>query len=349
MNKPVLLTWFLALLFLFAAVAPLRTQQAGNFYEKSLHYTNRGLEYWYLKDNGGLERITGIPFADLGCSNCHVRSCDTCHMKEAGSGAAYSAEKARSEAACEKCHGIESLAFARKSPSDSGADVHFAKGMKCMSCHTAREIHGDGTPYNSMQAPGVMDVSCEKCHADLSGCPSSAIHKGKLDCGACHTRDVPSCYNCHFDTKVDEKKSVSLPLKNMLFLINRNGKITTANLHTFVYRNKTMIVFAPAFSHSIMKKGRKCDECHATPILREMKAGTFRPAVWEGGALKNAVGIIPVLDGYNWNFVFLNYRQGKWAPIENPAAPLLNYSGYSIPITTEQFNRLAKPQPAAAK
>jgi len=31
-----------------------------NFYEKSLHYTNKGLEYWYSKEQGGLERLTGI-------------------------------------------------------------------------------------------------------------------------------------------------------------------------------------------------------------------------------------------------------------------------------------------------
>ncbi len=321
-------------------------QQTGNFYEKSLHYTNRGLEYWYSKDNGGLERITGIPFANLGCGSCHVRSCDTCHLKEEGGRAAYSVEKARSEAVCEKCHGMESLTHARKNPKDPTADVHFAKGMKCMDCHTAREIHGSGQPVDSMQAPGVMEVRCEKCHTDLSRCPANAIHKNRVDCSACHTRNVPSCYNCHFDTKVDEKKSVSLPLKDMVFLINRGGRVMPANLHTFVYRGKTMIVFAPAFSHSIMKKGRKCAECHDTPVVREMKAGTFRPAFWENGSLKNASGIIPVLDGYNWNFVYLNYRQGKWTPVENPAAPLLNYSGYAKPINAEQFSRLALPQQA---
>ncbi len=330
------------LIFVFLSLPSWTVAQS--FYEKSLHFTNRGLEYWYSKDNGGLERITGIPFAELGCSGCHVRSCDTCHMKAEGGRAAYSTESARSEAACEKCHGMESLTFARKNPRDPAADVHFAEGMKCMGCHTAREVHGDGTQYDSMQAPGVTDVSCEKCHADLSKCPSSAVHKGKVDCSACHTRDVRSCYNCHFDTKVAEKKSVSLPLKDMLFLINRRDKVILANLHTFVYRNKTMIVFAPAFSHSIMKKGRQCADCHGTAIVRDMKAGSFRPVVWEAGALKSNGGVIPVVDGYNWNFIYLNYTQGKWTPIENPAAPLLNYSGYAKPITAEQLNRLATPQ-----
>ncbi len=76
-----------------------------------------------------------------------------------------------------------------------------------------------------------------------------------------------------------------------------------------------------------------------------MRAGTFKPVVWENGILKNAAGIIPVLDGFDWKFVFLNYVNGKWVPIENPAKPLLNYSGYSQPITKDQLARLVQPQP----
>ncbi len=340
-----LLPALLLILCVSALSAQERTQKPeGNFYEKSLHYTNRGLEHWYLAKNGGLERITDIPFEKLSCNNCHVRTCDTCHMKEVGGKLAYSTESARTEKACVKCHGMESLTFATRNPSDPAADVHFAKGMKCMDCHTAREIHGDGTPYESIQAPGALDVNCEKCHTDLARCPSNAVHKGRVDCIACHVRDVPSCYNCHFDTKVSEGKSVSIPMKNVLFLINHDNRVTLANLHTFIYKNKTLIVFAPSFPHLVMKQGRKCGDCHANPVLQEIKAGTYRPVEWKDGELKTAGGIIPVLDGYNWNFVFLNYSKGQWTPAEQPAAPLLNYSGYSSPITKEQFEKLTSPQ-----
>jgi hypothetical protein len=130
----------------------------------------------------------------------------------------------------------------------------------------------------------------------------------------------------------------------MTFLINRGDKVTTANMLTFVYQNRTMIAFAPRLPHLIMKEGRKCGECHATQVLQEMQKGTFKPVVWEGGKLKNARGVIPVLEGFKWDFVYLNYVGGTWAPIDKPAEPLLNYSGYSKPITKEQFNRLATPQ-----
>jgi hypothetical protein len=317
----------------------------GDLYKTSLHYTNQGLAHWYAKENGGLERITGISFSQIAsCNHCHVRTCDACHVTKVEGKAVYSLAEAKAETACENCHAIESQDFARKNPGDKTADVHFAKGMKCMDCHSSREIHGDGKSYDSMQSPGAMDTTCEKCHTDLSNCPSNAIHKGKVDCTACHVRDVSSCYNCHFDTKVKEGKSVSIPLKDMLFLINHDGKVTLGNLHTFVYQNKTLIVFAPAFPHSVMKEGRKCADCHATQIVQDMAKGTFRPVVWEKGALKNTTGIIPVLDGWKWDFVFLNYVNAKWVPIDKPAEPLLNYSGYSQPITREQFTKLAMPQ-----
>ncbi len=211
-----------------------------------------------------------------------------------------------------------------------------------MDCHTAREVHGDGTAYNSFQDPGAMETKCEKCHAPVSEITSHLVHEGKLDCNACHTRDVPACYNCHFDTRVKENKSVSLPLKDILFLINHEGKVTVANFHTFVYQNKAMIVFAPAFPHSIMKQGRACEECHHTQIIQNIRENEFHLIVYEKGEVKNIKGVIPVLGDLNWNFVYLNYVEGKWTPIENPEEVLINYSGYSSPLTAEQFKKLEK-------
>jgi hypothetical protein len=320
-----------------------------NFYENSLHYTSRGLEYWYAKEQGGLERITGLPFRELPCARCHVRSCDTCHKQEVNGRPVYSAALAKNQQVCEGCHGMESLDLARKTPNDPAADVHFSKGMKCLDCHTSREIHGDGVAYDSFQQPGAMDARCEKCHTDLAKCPSSKVHGGKLDCNACHVRDLPSCYNCHFDTRVTEGKSVSLPLNNILFLINHEGRVTLGDLHTFVFQNKTMITFAPSFPHWVMKRGRTCEACHNTPVLQAMKKKTFKPVTFENGALKNISGILPVLAGQKWNFVFLNYVQGGWVPIEDPAEPLVNYAGYSAPLTREQFEKLERPRERARK
>ena len=315
-----------------------------NAYQNSLHSTSHGLEFWYAKEHGGLERITGIPFTQLSCNNCHVRSCDTCHARQVNGKTFYSTETAKSEAACERCHDDDNQKAGRLHPDSSDVDVHFARGMKCMTCHTSREIHGDGQMYDSVQSPGARDARCENCHQDLSRCPSSQVHHGKLDCNACHVRERPSCINCHFDTKVAEGKSVSLPLKDTLFLVNRDGVVTTAAMHSFIYQNKTLIVFAPAFSHNITKQGRKCGECHGTQAVLDMKKGSFRLAEWDKTQLKNRGGVLPVVDGYNWNLPFLNYDHGQWSPAEKAAPPLLNYSGNAKPITREQLEELATPR-----
>jgi hypothetical protein len=312
-------------------------------YQNSLHYTSRGLEFWYSKEHGGLERITGIPFTQLSCNNCHVRSCDSCHVQQVNGKTSYTTAAAKSEAACEHCHDDDNQKAARLNPESPDVDVHFARGMKCMDCHSTREIHGDGVLYDSLQSPGAMDARCENCHQDLSRCPSSKVHHGKLDCGACHIRERPSCINCHFDTKVAESKSVSLPLQNTLFLVNRNGVVTTAALHTFIYQNKTMIVFAPAFAHLITKQGRKCGDCHGTEAIQDLLKGSFRLAIWDKTQLKNRGGVVPIVEGYNWDLPFLNYVQGQWISAEKPAPPVINYSGYAKPITREQLEKLAQP------
>lgn len=335
MKKSILVAVFSVFIAAFIfGIGEDKKPQVTNFYENSLHYTNRGLEYWYSKEQGGLERITGIPFSKLPCTGCHVRSCDTCHKKEVGGKAMYSLDAARAQDACEKCHRME-----------KENDVHFKKGMKCMDCHTAREIHGDGTPYNSIRDPGALDARCENCHKpEELRCPGQEAHRDRVDCNACHVRDLPSCYNCHFDTRVKEGKSVSFPLKGLLFLVNHEGRATLANVHTFVYQNKTMITFAPSFPHSVMKEGRGCSDCHATPIIQDMKSGQFTPVRFENGKINAVQGIVPVLKDWDWNFVFFNYENGTWLPIDNPAEPLVNYSGYCAPLTREQFLKLGERQ-----
>jgi hypothetical protein len=339
----VLLGFFLFGIFLIGTSEE-KTPPVRNFYEKSLHFTAKGLEYWYAKEQGGLERLTGIPFAKLHCANCHVKSCDTCHMVEAEGKAKYSLEPAKAQDVCQKCHGIEPLEFAKKNPQDPTADVHFKKGMKCMDCHTVREIHGDGIQYNSVQQAGAMDARCENCHKTLSQCPSHTVHGERLDCNVCHVRNLQSCYNCHFDTRIKEGKSVSLPLNNLLFMVNHDGKVTLANLHTFIYQNKAMITFGPGFPHSVMKEGRKCEDCHGTQIIKDIQENKFYPIRYEKGELKNVSGVVPVLEGMKWNFVYLNYMNGKWIPIENPGEPLINFSGYSGPMTRGQLEKLVKVQ-----
>jgi hypothetical protein len=317
-----------------SAAVPQQVSQDSDFYSRSLHFTNAGLEYWYAKEHGGLERLTGVPFSGMPCSGCHVKSCDACHLENAGGRLSYAVPRGKAGEVCEKCHDVDKDA--------AKLDVHAARGMVCMDCHTAREVHGDGTPQTSMQEAGVIQTACIGCHEQA--CAGNSTHGGKVDCGACHVRDLPSCYNCHLETRIAQKKSVSLPLTGVLFLVNRRGKVTLASLHTFSYRGKGMVTFAPSFPHLVMKQGRACDECHGTAVLRAAGTAGFTPIRWNNGKLDSVRGVVPVVDGVKWSFPLLDYVDGKWVPIATPPDMLINFAGFCSPLTREQLGRLEKKQ-----
>ncbi len=325
----------------FDTLAQERKWPEKNFYETSLHATARGIAYWYAKEQGGLERLTGIPITELNCLDCHVRTCDACHKKEVNGTLVYSVRQARTQEACIACHGIGDVEQTRQR--GRAVDVHFERGMKCMDCHTAREVHGDGKIYNSSQEEGALDAKCENCHSEVSPTESHKVHSGKLSCDACHSKELPSCHNCHFETRVKEGKSYSLPLKDAFFLVNSRGRVSLATCLTFVWQNKTQVEFSPSFPHTTVKEGRKCEDCHATPALKEIKANAFRLGWSEKGEFDNARGVFPVLEGMRWVLPFFNREGDRWVPIDNPAEPIIQYSGYCTPLTMDQLKKLEKP------
>jgi hypothetical protein len=322
------------LLALLAAIPAFGQTPPGedNFYSRSLHFTNRGIEFVYAKENGGLERLTGMSAEKLGClkASCHVTSCDTCHRREVDGKVSYSVEQARSGEACARCHDAD--------PKDP--DVHRQAGMKCMACHTSREVHGDGVAHDTYQQPGVIETRCEKCHAAIAKTASHTVHKGKLDCGVCHVRDVPTCFNCHLESRMAKKKSSSIERHGLFFLVNHDGRVTLANFLSYVYKNGTMITLAPTSPHSITRAGRRCPDCHGTSNVRAVAAGTLVLSRFSAGELKTAEGVIPVVDGMKWNLVFLDRDGDRWVPLANPAPPLVNFSGLAAPLTRAQLASL---------
>ncbi|MGQ9569875.1 MAG: hypothetical protein ACUVUQ_03345 [Thermodesulfovibrionales bacterium] len=312
-----------------------------NLFSSSLRYTGNGMAYWYDKKNGGLEILTGIPYSNLDCKNCHVTSCDACHRTVINERPAYSKDYARKQDTCLHCHTREA-SILQIDISLNQQNVHSAKGMECTDCHTAREIHGDGIEYKSMKQTGAMGTKCEKCHPSINPSTSHKVHRDKLDCKACHVRHVISCSNCHFDTLVKEGKRVAIPLSGWVFLMNYNGKVTSANMQTFVVSdNKTFLMFAPQNSHSVMKEGRRCDDCHGIEAVKDVLQGKIRLTWFENGNVKNVKGIIPVVDGVIYESVYQDYKDGKWIPIDNPPTPLIHYAAFGEPLSKEQLKKLS--------
>ena len=254
---------------------------------------------------------------------------------DAGGKAAYTLDPAVAQAACEGCHGA---------PAKDDPDVHARKGMKCMACHTVREVHGDGVAYDTYALSGVIDARCENCHSDVSKSASHTVHGDRLACSACHSREPDTCLNCHVEGRMRGEKNPEVVLKGLLFLLDHNGRVTTANLLTYVYGNRTMITLGPSFGHSIARQGRACLDCHGTANARDVAAGTFTLATWADGKTVGARGVVPVADPLSWRIPFLDRKDGVWAPLPSPEPPLLRYATGCAPLTREQLARLATPQ-----
>lgn len=352
----------LAVLALFFVVAdgPVESGEVKSqecFYLSSLHYTAAGMEYWYSKEQGGLELVSGVPYQNLSCKNCHAAGCDVCHRAERKTKDCkyldYSTGAASQPSRCLTCHGREKAMIAINFKAKQ-EDVHLAKGMTCVDCHFAREMHGDGKHYISLKEPGAMYTKCENCHENLKPTNAHTAHHGKLDCKACHLRHVVSCTNCHFDHMVKTGKRKAIPVNGWLFLMNYDGKVSSASMQTFVANgNKTFLMFAPHMSHAVMAKGRECDDCHETKTMQQAQKGSLTLTWLEDGKVVNLKGVIPVLDSVDYKCSYQDLKDGKWVPLEKPAAPVRQYAAFGKPLTGEQLAKLAKkqqmPEPVMSK
>ncbi len=317
----------------------------GSFFQKSLHYTGEGMRYWY-EEHGGFMEITHIPYNQLGCKNCHVKTCDTCHAEERAGKMYFSIRKARDMQTCLPCHGREKLGI--KFDQDAKTpDVHFAVGMRCSDCHHAQEVHGDGVSYQSMREPGAMKVSCLECHkeggqATFDGTiKPHTVHKGKLDCNACHIRSTMACYNCHFSTflKTNKKEGNFIPMKEWLLLINYEDQVTSGTAMTLVHNKNTFIAYVPYRTHSIMAKGRNCDECHNNEAMRLINNSQKVPVVqFRDGKIIPWKGVVPTVHKY-LSWVFLDKRDNQWVPLKE-REPKVQFAAYGTPLTKKQLKYL---------
>jgi thiosulfate/3-mercaptopyruvate sulfurtransferase len=105
------------------------------------------------------------------------------------------------EEGCGTCHG------GRVAPEYLGKnegfppDVHWQKAkLDCVSCHSAAQMHGDGTAYPDRHAV-KNKPQCIACHpnAKAAGSPivQHAVHGDKVNCVVCHSTVYKGCEGCH--------------------------------------------------------------------------------------------------------------------------------------------------------
>lgn len=310
----------------------------------SLHHTGEGMRYWY-EENGGFKDITGIPYEQLDCKNCHIKSCEQCHAVKEGEKCSYSVKKARDSKTCLACHSREKVTFLLGKRKDC-LDIHYKNGMVCADCHKGSDVHGDGIFYKTMRDSNAVGVSCKDCHS-LEDDKSKAhtVHNGKLDCAACHIANSTSCLNCHFDSFLDQGKRAGNffpPIQDWTILVNYKGKVTSGNVQTLVYKGKKFIAYAPYFTHAVQAKARTCADCHANTAVKRIKKGKSVPmAIFKDNKMISWQGVVPLVpDKLHWDFA--DKEGGKWILLKSKEKPVVQFACYAEPFTKEQVKKMAR-------
>jgi len=252
----------------FGSCGVCHTEIADNL-TTSLHYTGRGMMSEYVKGAAREFEINMSElYADKGCANCHVVGCSDCHGPEP-----HVEDLSGKIETCDKCHLKKQATFIGDMPAHKSrgpsADIHYEKGLVCVDCHTASEIHGDGIEYVNMLS--AVKVTCEDCHENpgkrvngmlvtqySDNIESHEIHEGTLDCSACHIAWMPTCVNCHLETM----KIEGIVTDKFHLAKAADGEIKPFLEMVAMYDNKTHIAYAEYFAHTITDEPHDCEFCH---------------------------------------------------------------------------------------
>ncbi|MHB8111426.1 MAG: cytochrome c3 family protein [Syntrophorhabdaceae bacterium] len=177
-------------------------------YKSALHFTTEGFRSGVSgRFSAAEKKVFNDKVFERSCRSCHA-SCGDCHVASPKIGGittgllkGHQFVAKNDTKTCSTCHG------GRVYPEFTGdfggqADVHYQRGMTCLSCHNKAEMHGTGQKY--MSKTDVKEKpACINCHKAGSekttkAKTSHAQHKGKVSCYACHSGgSYTNCYNCH--------------------------------------------------------------------------------------------------------------------------------------------------------
>lgn len=254
----------------------------------SLHATQEGYFTAFARRGGDAEGEAFHGMFEARCASCHA-SCGQCHISRptsVGGGLTHghTFRKTPSQTnQCTACHGSRVGDEFRGKNAGIAPDAHYISGMNCMDCHTAVELHGDGTTPAHRYANDA-GPKCENCHADAvaadSGIAYHTLHGNKVACQVCHSVSYKNCYSCHVEL---DEQGLEFP-SEMDFRIGRNVEISESRPYeyvlvrhipitpeTYAAWNLTMPNYAGsptwrmATPHNIQKntpQTESCDNCH---------------------------------------------------------------------------------------
>jgi hypothetical protein len=347
----------------------------------SHHFARENMGFFYHKENGGLELLTGIPYQELPCKNCHQKSgklangkalpyayrpsCEDCHDFQQQT-------SVKSPDICLECHTRQNaeMAYFKGLPEPKDLDwqdIHFREGMTCTSCHTGDQLHDDATGQLSMLDPKGTDARCEDCHEPQRISPQNhALHGDRVACVTCHIKSVFTCNNCHFETELATQgklKRVIGQERGFMLLVNRRGygprgndQVHPATFQSLTYNGRSFNTIAPFFSHTVMKKAHDCGYCHDNAALKEYaSSGQITVTKWDEGKNKPvaASGMIPVPPDWQraLRFDYADFKgdltkpgqPDKWVFLKSHADLLQMVSQFAYPLTDAQLDKLRVP------
>lgn len=261
----------------------------------SLHATQNGYLTMFARREGlATASSAASAMFEARCASCHT-SCGQCHVSRPTSveggfldGHVFRRSPSQTDN-CTACHGSRIGDEFRGVNAGYSADVHYSRGVKCYDCHSALEIHGDGTTpathHESGNAPSCRDAGC---HEDLSGGAGATqhqIHAATVACQVCHSIAYKNCYGCHVEL---DRQGLEMPSR-MDFRIALNPSPTPEHPWTYVLRRHVPIrpdsfadwgVSLPAYDseptwrlsspHNIQRstpQNASCDACHGNADL----------------------------------------------------------------------------------
>lgn len=159
----------------------------------SLHTTQQGY-FTSIEQRGGQYHESMDVYFEARCAGCHT-TCGQCHItrpQSVGGGFMLKGGTALTshrfyrtpdmKEQCTACHGTR-VGDDYQGVLTGTPDLHYNRGMNCSSCHTASEIHGDGTAYGHMYEVAGMP-RCEDCHSD------DVVVETGSECAECHINGV---------------------------------------------------------------------------------------------------------------------------------------------------------------
>lgn len=315
------------------------------WYPTSLHATGQGLQTFYSAAQGGLEQFAGVPYADLACKSCHEPSltggCASCHdTPDPGPGAQVDDGLGEGQA-CGRCHSRQASEAAA-----GFSDVHRDAGMSCMDCHTLEDVMGDGRSYSSLLEDGAIHIECEDCHTTVPANRYHDWHAVAVDCSTCHMQGMMTCYNCHYQSALPEGESqLAKQVTDWILLVNREGKVHPANMHSLVYGGNKLLIVAPGYGHTIARNAVSgCEDCHGNAHVVDLDDDSVLVmAEFDGvGDVRTAQGFVPVPFNYEtallFDFLVYDADTERWSLLARgqDATQFM----FAEPLSDEQLKKL---------